>query len=181
MRLLKPKVRVWRWQKSWDDFSAEDARDAEVAKERLSRSGANPNYLISGDELQAELEKLFAYYECRPLFGFAYSAQALANLKTNSPKFRKQIVERIQALATEPHPPNCKVVKNKMEGEEKVFRIRSGDYRVLYSVRNNPLRSWVSTSTIGRMSIDEGQGNIQAKREGPLSIPMTFDEAIKAR
>lgn len=39
------------------DFSNEDARDAEVAKERLEKIKSDPSSLISGDELQAELEK----------------------------------------------------------------------------------------------------------------------------
>jgi mRNA interferase RelE/StbE len=73
-----------------------------------------------------------------PLFGFAYSTQALANLKTIPAKFRKQIVNRVQDLASNPHPHNCKVVQNMMDGEDKVYRVRSGDYRILYSVRTNP-------------------------------------------
>ncbi len=72
------------------------------------------------------------------LYGFAYSAQAIANLKKIPPKFRRQIVNRVQALATDPHPSNCKVVQNMMDGEDKVYRIRSGVYRVLYAVRSNP-------------------------------------------
>lgn len=43
-----------------DDFSDEDARDAEIAKERLVEIKNNPETLISGDELQAELDKLLS-------------------------------------------------------------------------------------------------------------------------
>lgn len=72
------------------------------------------------------------------LHGFAYSAQSLAFLKTIQPKLRRQIVKRVEALASEAYPHNCKVVQNKMDGEDKVYRIRSGDYRILYVVRDNP-------------------------------------------
>lgn len=72
------------------------------------------------------------------LYGFAYSAASLAYLKTIQPKDRRQIVARIQALAANPHPHNCKMVQKKMHGVDKVYRIRSGDYRVLYVVRNSP-------------------------------------------
>jgi type I restriction enzyme M protein len=42
------------------DFSEEDARDAEVAKERLEEIKKNPELLISGEALQKELETLLS-------------------------------------------------------------------------------------------------------------------------
>lgn len=72
------------------------------------------------------------------LFGFAYSAPALAYLKTIPVKLRKQIVGKIQALGAEPRPRHCKLVQSMKGGEEKVYRIRSGDYRILYVIRNKP-------------------------------------------
>ena len=72
------------------------------------------------------------------LFGFAYSQDALAYLKTIPVKLRRQIVNKIGCLAADPHPPNCKMVQGMVDGEDQVYRIRSGDYRVLYTVRNNP-------------------------------------------
>ena len=41
----------------------------------------------------------------------------------------KQIVRRIQALATDPRPPGCE----KLSGRER-YRLRQGSYRVLYEV-----------------------------------------------
>lgn len=70
------------------------------------------------------------------LHGFAYSAPALATLKTLQKKLRTQIVGKINSLAANPHPPGCKQVKGMKDGEEQVWRIRSGDYRVLYVVRD---------------------------------------------
>jgi mRNA interferase RelE/StbE len=72
------------------------------------------------------------------LYGFAYSRDALAYLKTTPAKHRKQIVNKINGLAAQPHPANCKVVQGMTDGEDQVYRIRSGDYRVLYVVRENP-------------------------------------------
>jgi len=67
--------------------------------------------------------------------GFAYDRCALNYLKTVPKKFRKQIIDKIQRLAQEPYPPTAKIIQGTMDGEEKVFRIRSGDYRILYVVR----------------------------------------------
>ncbi|MEO7760534.1 MAG: type II toxin-antitoxin system RelE/ParE family toxin [Casimicrobiaceae bacterium] len=43
---------------------------------------------------------------------------------------RQRIVGRIQSLATEPRPPGCE----KLAGLEALFRVRQGQYRVIYSV-----------------------------------------------
>jgi mRNA interferase RelE/StbE len=41
----------------------------------------------------------------------------------------RRIVERMERLATEPRPPGCEKLF-----AENVYRVRQGDYRVLYSV-----------------------------------------------
>ena len=41
----------------------------------------------------------------------------------------RRIVERIEKLASEPRPDGCE----KLSGQER-FRIRQGDYRIVYSV-----------------------------------------------
>ena len=43
---------------------------------------------------------------------------------------RVRIVARIRALATEPHPPGAQ----KLAGSRRAFRIRQGDYRVVYEI-----------------------------------------------
>jgi mRNA interferase RelE/StbE len=45
--------------------------------------------------------------------------------------FRKRIVSRIQELSKDPRPSGVK----KLSGEEK-YRIRQGDYRILYKVED---------------------------------------------
>jgi mRNA-degrading endonuclease RelE of RelBE toxin-antitoxin system len=69
-------------------------------------------------------------------YGFAYHKYCLDYLKTLPPKIRKQIIAKIQKLAANPHPPTAKLVQGMMEGEERVWRERSGDYRILYVVRD---------------------------------------------
>lgn len=67
--------------------------------------------------------------------GFAYNSHALDYLKTVPKKIRGQIIAKIKQLANDPHPPTSKVIQGMSDGEERVYRIRSGDYRILYVVR----------------------------------------------
>ena len=54
------------------------------------------------------------------------AAKELQALPAND---RKRIVTKIQSLASDPRPPGAE----KLSGQEK-YRLRQGDYRVLYSV-----------------------------------------------
>jgi len=47
---------------------------------------------------------------------------------------RRRVVARIQALATDPRPVGCE----KLSGEEK-YRLRQGDYRILYEITDREL------------------------------------------
>jgi mRNA interferase RelE/StbE len=49
-------------------------------------------------------------------------------------KERQRIVRRIQSLSDEPRPRGCE----KLSGEEK-YRIRQGDYRIVYSTSDRDL------------------------------------------
>ena len=49
-------------------------------------------------------------------------------------KDRKRIVKRIEGLATPPRPPGCE----KLSGEEK-YRLRQGNYRILYEIIDRKL------------------------------------------
>ena len=70
------------------------------------------------------------------LYGFAYADAALGFLETVVPaKIRGQIKRKIGALAADPHPPGSKKLQGVMDGESPVYRVRQGDYRILYSVR----------------------------------------------
>jgi len=60
------------------------------------------------------------------------AAKELADLP---PKDRGRIVARIQALAAEPRP----VGVEKLSGQER-YRIRQGDYRILYEIEDAVVR-----------------------------------------
>jgi len=54
-------------------------------------------------------------------------------------KLPNQVVERIfprmESLASNPRPPGCK----KMQGGDREYRIRAGDYRVVYTIDDKNL------------------------------------------
>ncbi len=54
---------------------------------------------------------------------------AVKELESLPQKDRRRVVRRVQALATEPRPPGAE----KLKGIE-LYRVRQGDYRVLYEV-----------------------------------------------
>lgn len=49
-------------------------------------------------------------------------------------KLRRQVAKRMPALAGNPRPPGCE----KMTGDD-LYRIRQGDYRVVYSISDDVL------------------------------------------
>lgn len=63
-----------------------------------------------------------------------YSVQlarsARKELESLDTKLVGRIFPRIQALATEPRPPGCR----KLRGRGHLWRIRIGEYRVIYAV-----------------------------------------------
>jgi len=59
---------------------------------------------------------------------------AVKELNNLPPKDLKIIIKKIQDLAYDPRPPGCK----KLTGEEK-YRIRSGQYRILYKIEDDVL------------------------------------------
>lgn len=49
-----------------------------------------------------------------------------------------RLMERIKALSSEPRPHGCE----KLSGQER-YRVRQGNYRIIYSVQDNELIVWV--------------------------------------
>ena len=49
------------------------------------------------------------------------------------PDLRQRVIDHIRALATTPRPPGCK----KLSGEDQAWRIRIGDYRVVYEINDS--------------------------------------------
>jgi mRNA interferase RelE/StbE len=55
---------------------------------------------------------------------------AVRDLRKLPEDVRRRIALRIDALATDPTPPGAE----RLEGEPNLFRLRVGDYRILYQV-----------------------------------------------
>jgi mRNA interferase RelE/StbE len=63
------------------------------------------------------------------------SSTAEKSLKKVAKKEISKIIGAIQSLAVDPYPAGCR----KLTGEENVYRIRKGNYRILYEVHGNQL------------------------------------------
>lgn len=51
-------------------------------------------------------------------------------------KVRKRVVDALEGLRDEPRPPGCA----KLKGEDDLWRIRVGIYRVVYSIHDAELK-----------------------------------------
>jgi len=60
---------------------------------------------------------------------------ATEQLRALPPPLRKVLVKRMQALRTSPRPSGVM----KLEGVERLYRIREGDYRIVYTIRERDL------------------------------------------
>jgi mRNA interferase RelE/StbE len=60
----------------------------------------------------------------------ALTASAEKELKKLPARLIARIVPRLENLASNPRPPGCK----KLQGGDREWRIRVGDYRVVYTV-----------------------------------------------
>jgi mRNA interferase RelE/StbE len=64
-----------------------------------------------------------------------FKASARKELERLPAKLIQRIFPKIEGLATEPRPNGCK----KLKGGNKEWRIRAGDYRVIYTVDDSKL------------------------------------------
>jgi mRNA interferase RelE/StbE len=63
------------------------------------------------------------------------SSTAEKSLKKIAKKDLAKIIEAIQILSINPFPEGCR----KLAGEEGTYRIRQGDYRIIYEVEGKKL------------------------------------------
>ena len=56
-------------------------------------------------------------------------------IATQSKRIQKQLIKRIESLSINPHPPNSKMLHTK----ERLYRLRSGSYRIIYQVQHEKL------------------------------------------
>ena len=73
------------------------------------------------------------------LYDLAFIGSALKSLESVTPaKIRRQIRKRINGLASKPTPRGTIKLRGVTDGNDPVYRVRQGDYRILYVVRGNP-------------------------------------------
>jgi mRNA interferase RelE/StbE len=60
---------------------------------------------------------------------------AAKEFETLPKKDRQRTAAKIQALGTNPRPPGCE----KLSGQDNLYRVRQGDYRILYTVDDRAL------------------------------------------
>lgn len=60
------------------------------------------------------------------------------DLESIAKKDLRRIIERIKNLAENPRPLGCE----KLSGQEK-YRLRQGNYRIIYSIQDTQLTVWV--------------------------------------
>ncbi len=63
------------------------------------------------------------------------SPAAQRQTKKLEPKIQKQIIRCLRLLITNPRPSGIK----KLSGRKEVYRIRTGNYRILYQIQDNKL------------------------------------------
>jgi mRNA interferase RelE/StbE len=62
-------------------------------------------------------------------------------IATQSKRIQKQLIKRIESLSINPHPPNSKMLHSK----ERLYRLRSGSYRIIYQVQHEKLLVIIAT------------------------------------
>lgn len=67
------------------------------------------------------------------MYAIEFTRSARKELKKLSTEILHRIVPKIDALSLEPFPSGCV----KIVGSEDLWRIRIGDYRVIYSVKES--------------------------------------------
>lgn len=64
-----------------------------------------------------------------------FAPRAERDFRKLSPDVQRRLDPAIRALAENPRPPGCR----KLAGESSLWRLRVGDYRIVYQVRDDQL------------------------------------------
>lgn len=64
-----------------------------------------------------------------------FTPAAVRQLRKLDPQTRRRIQAAVELLATQPRPPSAK----KLVGGDGEWRVRTGDYRIVYQLRDNVL------------------------------------------
>lgn len=69
------------------------------------------------------------------MFSIEFKPQAAKFISAQPRKIQRQLITHIEALALNPRPAHSKLLFAK----EKLYRIRSGDYRIIYQIQDKVL------------------------------------------
>lgn len=69
------------------------------------------------------------------MYKIRYKPKAQKFIEGQSLKIRRQLIKKIEVLKKNPHPPGSKLLDSK----KNIYRIRTGNYRIIYQVRNKEL------------------------------------------
>ncbi len=67
-----------------------------------------------------------------------FKRSAVKDLEVIPQKDLQRIINRIDLLKVDPRPPGCE----KLSGQER-YRVRQGNYRIVYSIQDDVLTVWV--------------------------------------
>lgn len=101
-------------------------------------------------------------------YRIAFARRAEKALEKLPREAQARIARRIDALAEEPRPRDAK----KLQGEDDLYRVRVGDYRIIYCIRERELLVLVvgvgDRRDIYRRGWSGGEGGVRdAARRGP--------------
>ena len=66
------------------------------------------------------------------MYDVQLSRDAADFLRSQTKKVMRQIGKKLESLAVNPRPSGCK----KLKGVDGLYRIRSGDYRIVYQIQD---------------------------------------------
>ena len=69
----------------------------------------------------------------RPNYTVQFKASAKKDIAALPTDVKLAVTKRIDALAEEPRPNGCQKIK----GAEDAYRVRSGDYRIVYEIHDD--------------------------------------------
>lgn len=68
-------------------------------------------------------------------YSIEFSKKYVKDLEKIPKIYRENITEKVAALSSDPRPDGCK----KLRGQMPLYRLRCGDYRIVYAINDNVL------------------------------------------
>ena len=69
------------------------------------------------------------------MYKIEYKRRAQKFIEAQSRKVKRQLIKRIEDLQKDPRPPGNTL----LDSEKKIYRVRSGNYRIVYQVKDKVL------------------------------------------